>query len=110
MHKCYGDNPRGYSLNNISTMSHPKRVSLWTMGDVVDWVKEQYPDQKNALQQAIIKHDISGRALLRMCEKKLERMGVEGENLQDILLDILHLSIQEELENLTDIFSECFSS
>ncbi|KAJ8009071.1 hypothetical protein DPEC_G00085050 [Dallia pectoralis] len=91
-------------------MNLPKRVSHWTTGDVLDWAEEQYPYQKTALQQAIIKHDISGRALLRMGEQKLERMGFEGPHLQDILQGILHLSIQEELENITVIFSECFSS
>ncbi|XP_013999930.1 sterile alpha motif domain-containing protein 12 [Salmo salar] len=91
-------------------MSLPKRVSLWTVVDVFDWVKEQYPYQKSVFQLAIFKHDISGRALLRMGEHQLERMGVEVEHLQEILLDILLLRVQEELENLNDIFSECFSS
>ncbi|KAM9551063.1 sterile alpha motif domain-containing protein 12-like isoform 1-T1 [Salvelinus alpinus] len=86
-------------------MSLPKRVSLWTMVDVFDWVKEKHPYQKSVLQLAIVKHDISGRALLMMGEHQLERMGVKGEHLQDILLDILHLRVQEELENLNNIFS-----
>jgi hypothetical protein len=44
-------------------MSLPKRVSLWTVVDVFDWVKEQYPYQKSVLQVAIFKHDISGSYL-----------------------------------------------
>lgn len=40
-----------------------------------------------------------------MGEHQLERMGVEVEHLQEILLDILLLRVQEELENLNDIFS-----
>ncbi|KAL0967429.1 hypothetical protein UPYG_G00252130 [Umbra pygmaea] len=89
-------------------MSLHKRVSLWTVEDVLNWIKVQYPYQQNTLQPAIIKHDICGRALLRMGEHQLERIGVEEDQLQEILIDILLLSVQEELENLIDISSECF--
>lgn len=40
-----------------------------------------------------------------MGEHQLERMGVKGEHLQNILLDHLRLRVQEELENLNNIFS-----
>ncbi|XP_042156451.1 sterile alpha motif domain-containing protein 12-like isoform X1 [Oncorhynchus tshawytscha] len=91
-------------------MSLPKRVSLWTMVDVFDWVKEKHPYQKSVLQLAIVKHDISGPPLLMMGEHQLERMGVKGEHLQDILLDILRLRVQEKLENINIFSGEGFYS
>ncbi|KAL7888917.1 hypothetical protein AOLI_G00038910 [Acnodon oligacanthus] len=50
-----------------------KRVSYWTVAEVFEWVREQYPSQSKALQQAIAKHAISGRVLLRMKKEQLSR-------------------------------------
>ncbi|KAG9347526.1 hypothetical protein JZ751_005094 [Albula glossodonta] len=47
-----------------------------------------------------------GRALLRMSELQLDRIGVQPEQQQEILQDVLLLRVQEELENLNDIFVE----
>ncbi|KAJ8396192.1 hypothetical protein AAFF_G00020590 [Aldrovandia affinis] len=91
-------------------MGSCKRVSYWTVEEVYDWVSAQYPSKQAAFLQAIDNHAISGRALLRMSEPQLERMGVGPEQQQEILQDILLLKVQEELENLNDIFVECFSS
>ncbi|XP_056150856.1 sterile alpha motif domain-containing protein 12-like [Lampris incognitus] len=88
-----------------------KRVSAWSVEEVSDWVKEQYPTRISSLHPAIQNHAISGRVLLRMKEHHLERLGVEDEEQQrEILQDLLLLRVQEELENLNDIYSECFSS
>ncbi|KAG7460956.1 hypothetical protein MATL_G00204490 [Megalops atlanticus] len=86
-----------------------KRVCYWTVEEVHDWVKGQYPSHQTFLL-AVGHHAISGRALLRMSEGALERMGVKPQQQQEILQDILLLKVQEELENLNDIFMECFSS
>ncbi|VTJ90888.1 Hypothetical predicted protein, partial [Marmota monax] len=43
----------------------------------------------------------SGRALLRLTDKKLERMGIAQENLrQHILQQVLQLKVREEVRNL----------
>ncbi|XP_071778474.1 sterile alpha motif domain-containing protein 12-like [Centroberyx gerrardi] len=91
-------------------MDLSKRVSFWSVEEVSDWVQEQYPAQLSTLHTAVIEHAISGRALLRMKEHHLERLGVEAEEQQEILQDLLLLRVQDELENLNDIYSECFSS
>lgn len=41
-------------------MGLSKRVSSWTVQEVLEWMKEQYPDQMGTLHKAIMKHDISG--------------------------------------------------
>ena len=48
---------------------------------------------------------LAGRALLRMSEHQLDRLGIEPELQQEILQDVLLLRVQEELENLNDIFT-----
>ncbi|XP_042247056.1 sterile alpha motif domain-containing protein 12-like [Thunnus maccoyii] len=91
-------------------MDLSKRVSLWSVEEVLEWVQEQYPTQMGVLHKSIIKHAISGRALLRLKEHHLELLGVEAEEQQqEILQDLLLLRVQEEIDELTDICSECFS-
>ncbi|KAL7872418.1 hypothetical protein SRHO_G00074010 [Serrasalmus rhombeus] len=81
-----------------------KRISYWTVAEVFEWVREQYPSQSKALQQAIAKHAISGRVLLRMKKEQLNRLGMESKLQQEFLRDVLLLRIQEELENLNNIY------
>ncbi|GAA6214942.1 sterile alpha motif domain-containing protein 12-like [Lates japonicus] len=92
-------------------MDLSKRVSLWTVEEVLEWVQEQYPAHMSTLHKAIMKHAISGRALLRLKDHHLELLGVEAEEQQqEILQDLLLLRVQEEINELSDICSECFSS
>ncbi|XP_076010993.1 sterile alpha motif domain-containing protein 12-like [Genypterus blacodes] len=91
-------------------MGLSKRVSSWSVEEVLNWIQEQYPAQMDTIHIAFIKHAISGRALLRMKDYHLERLGLEAEEQQEILQDILLLRVQEELEDLNNIYSECFSS
>ncbi|XP_034554893.1 sterile alpha motif domain-containing protein 12-like [Notolabrus celidotus] len=87
-----------------------KRASLWSVEEVLEWVQDQYPAHMGTLQKAIIKHAISGRALLRLKDHHLELLGVEAEEQQqEILQDLLLLRVQEEIDELSDICSECFS-
>ncbi|XP_073349441.1 sterile alpha motif domain-containing protein 12-like [Pagrus major] len=91
-------------------MDLSKRVSLWSVEDVLEWVQEQLPAHMSTLQMAIIKHAISGRALLRLKDHHLELLGVEAEEQQqEILQDLLLLRVQEEINELNDICAECFS-
>ncbi|XP_040017193.1 sterile alpha motif domain-containing protein 12 [Gasterosteus aculeatus] len=88
-----------------------KRVSLWSVEEVLEWVQDQHPNHLGTLHKAIIKHAISGRALLRLKDHHLELLGLEGkEKQQEIWQDLLLLRVQEEIDELNDICSECFSS
>lgn len=92
-------------------MDVSKQVSLWSVEEVLEWVQDQYPTLASTLQKAIIKHAISGRALLRLKEHHLELLGVETEEQQqEILQDLLLLRVHEEVNELSDICSELFSS
>ncbi|XP_038582434.1 sterile alpha motif domain-containing protein 12-like [Micropterus salmoides] len=92
-------------------MGLSKRVSLWSVEEVLEWVQAQHPAHMGTLQKAIIKHAISGRALLRLKDHHLELLGLEAEEQQqEILQGLLLLRVQEEINELNDICSECFST
>ncbi|CAL8317603.1 unnamed protein product [Merluccius merluccius] len=86
-------------------MGLSRRVSVWSVEEVSEWVQQQYPGQQSTLQTAILQHEVSGRALLRMRAHHLGHLGVEAPAQQEILRDILLLRVQEELENLMEIFT-----
>ncbi|XP_034383477.1 sterile alpha motif domain-containing protein 12-like [Cyclopterus lumpus] len=88
-----------------------KRVSMWSVEEVLEWLQDQHPTHMGAFHEAIIRHAISGRALLRLKGHHLELLGVEAEEQQqEIWQDLLLLRVQEEINELSDICSECFSS
>ncbi|XP_026173792.1 sterile alpha motif domain-containing protein 12-like [Mastacembelus armatus] len=91
-------------------MGLSKRVSSWSVEEVLEWMQKRYPAHMSTLQKAIIKHAISGRALLRLKDHHLEVLGVVAEEQQqEISQDLLLLRVQEEIDELGDICSECFS-
>ncbi|XP_029421722.1 sterile alpha motif domain-containing protein 12 isoform X2 [Nannospalax galili] len=78
-----------------------KPVALWTQQDVCKWLKKHCPNQYQIYSDSFRQHDITGRALLRLTDKKLERMGISQENLrQHILQQVLQLKVREEVRNL----------
>ncbi|XP_020495597.1 sterile alpha motif domain-containing protein 12 [Labrus bergylta] len=92
-------------------MGLSKRVSLWSVEEVLEWMQDQLPTYMDKLHKAIIKHAISGRVLLRLKDHHLELLGVEAEEQQqEILQDLLLLRVQEEIDDLNDICEECFST
>ncbi|KAJ3606464.1 hypothetical protein NHX12_025985 [Muraenolepis orangiensis] len=86
-------------------MGLSRRVSVWSVEEVSEWVRQQYPGRQSRLQTAILQHAVSGRVLLRMRAHHLEHLGVEAPAQQEILQDVLHLRVREELENLMEIFT-----
>ncbi|KAM5126302.1 sterile alpha motif domain-containing protein 12-like [Mantella aurantiaca] len=84
-----------------------KPVSDWTVQDVCSWL--QYGPLQNSagLVQAAYTHDISGRALLRLSDELLRRMGIHQEGLRRmVLVEILELRLQQELQQLLLITEE----
>uniref|UniRef100_A0A8C7E5H4 Sterile alpha motif domain containing 12 n=1 Tax=Naja naja TaxID=35670 RepID=A0A8C7E5H4_NAJNA len=78
-----------------------KPVALWSQQDVCKWLKKHCPSQYQIYSESFKQHDITGRALLRLTDKKLERMGIAQESLrQHILQQVLQLKVREEVRNL----------
>uniref|UniRef100_A0A8D0KN04 Sterile alpha motif domain containing 12 n=1 Tax=Salvator merianae TaxID=96440 RepID=A0A8D0KN04_SALMN len=87
------------SKSNIVKLTKP--VALWTQQDVCKWLKKHCPNQYQIYSESFKQHDITGRALLRLTDKKLERMGIAQEGLrQHILQQVLQLKVREEVRNL----------
>ncbi|XP_053105843.1 sterile alpha motif domain-containing protein 12 isoform X1 [Hemicordylus capensis] len=87
------------SKSHIVKLTKP--VALWTQQDVCKWLKKHCPNQYQIYSESFKQHDITGRALLRLTDKKLERMGIAQESLrQHILQQVLQLKVREEVRNL----------
>ncbi|XP_077207728.1 sterile alpha motif domain-containing protein 12 isoform X2 [Paroedura picta] len=81
-----------------SVIKLTKPVALWTQLDVCKWLKKHCPNQ----------YQIYSRALLRLTDKKLERMGIAQESLrQHILQQVLQLKVREEVRNLQLLTQGC---
>ncbi|CAO2602308.1 Sterile alpha motif domain-containing protein 12 [Lemmus lemmus] len=84
-----------------ATVKLSKPVALWTQQDVCKWLKKHCPNQYQIYSESFKQHDITGRALLRLTDKKLERMGIALENQrQHVLQQVLQLKVREEVRNL----------
>ncbi|XP_059103006.1 sterile alpha motif domain-containing protein 12 [Peromyscus eremicus] len=84
-----------------ATVKLSKPVALWTQQDVCKWLKKHCPNQYQIYSESFKQHDITGRALLRLTDKKLERMGITQESQrQHILQQVLQLKVREEVRNL----------
>ncbi|CAL8299348.1 unnamed protein product [Lota lota] len=91
-----------------------KPVALWTQQDVCKWLKKHCPNQHQIYSDSFKQHDITGRALMRLTDRKLERMGIMQEaQRQHILQQVLQLRVREEvrtLQLLTQASLECAPS
>ncbi|XP_072323507.1 sterile alpha motif domain-containing protein 12 isoform X2 [Scyliorhinus torazame] len=87
--------------SNPGQVKLSKPVALWTQQDVCKWLKKHCPNQYQTYSESFKQHDITGRALLRLTDKKLERMGIVQETQrQHVLQQVLHLRVREEVRNL----------
>uniref|UniRef100_A0A3Q3X6G6 SAM domain-containing protein n=1 Tax=Mola mola TaxID=94237 RepID=A0A3Q3X6G6_MOLML len=91
---CCGASQPGY-------VKLSKPVALWTQQDVCKWLKKHCPSQHQIYSDSFKQHDITGRALMRLTDRKLERMGImqEGQR-QHILQQVLQLRVREEVRTL----------
>uniref|UniRef100_A0A8C3HB03 SAM domain-containing protein n=1 Tax=Chrysemys picta bellii TaxID=8478 RepID=A0A8C3HB03_CHRPI len=81
-----------------------KPVAQWTVSEVCAWLSSRALGAQGPLVQAARSHAISGRALLRLTEGTLQRMGVApGSQRRQLLQEVLHLRLQQEVQELLDI-------
>ncbi|XP_060798962.1 sterile alpha motif domain-containing protein 12 isoform X3 [Neoarius graeffei] len=97
-------------LSKPGTVKLSKPVALWTQQDVCKWLKKHCPNQHHIYSDAFKQHDITGRALMRLTDRKLERMGIMQESQrQYILQQVLQLRVREEVRTLQLLTQGCFS-
>uniref|UniRef100_A0A3Q2QFJ9 Sterile alpha motif domain containing 12 n=1 Tax=Fundulus heteroclitus TaxID=8078 RepID=A0A3Q2QFJ9_FUNHE len=90
-----------FSLNQPGYVKLSKPVALWTQQDVCKWLKKHCPNQHQIYSDSFKQHDITGRALMRLTDRKLERMGIIHEaQRQHILQQVLQLRVREEVRTL----------
>ncbi|XP_066531939.1 sterile alpha motif domain-containing protein 12 isoform X2 [Hoplias malabaricus] len=88
-------------LSRPGTVKLSKPVALWTQQDVCKWLKKHCPNQHQVYSDSFKQHDITGRALMRLTDRKLERMGIMQESQrQYILQQVLQLRVREEVRTL----------
>uniref|UniRef100_A0A674K234 SAM domain-containing protein n=1 Tax=Terrapene triunguis TaxID=2587831 RepID=A0A674K234_9SAUR len=81
-----------------------KPVAQWTVPEVCAWLSNRALGAQGPLVQAARSHAISGRALLRLTEGTLQRMGVApGSQRRQLLQEVLQLRVQQEVQELLDI-------
>uniref|UniRef100_A0A8C7SYZ0 Sterile alpha motif domain containing 12 n=2 Tax=Oncorhynchus mykiss TaxID=8022 RepID=A0A8C7SYZ0_ONCMY len=88
-------------LSRSGNVKLSKPVALWTQQDVCKWLKKHCPKQHQIYSDSFKQHDITGRALMRLTDRKLERMGImqDGQR-QYILQQVLQLRVREEVRTL----------
>ncbi|XP_072532398.1 sterile alpha motif domain-containing protein 12 isoform X1 [Salminus brasiliensis] len=102
--QCRAPPQRSVSESELSrpgTVKLSKPVALWTQQDVCKWLKKHCPNQHQVYSDSFKQHDITGRALMRLTDRKLERMGIMQESQrQYILQQVLQLRVREEVRTL----------
>ncbi|XP_048372357.1 sterile alpha motif domain-containing protein 12-like isoform X1 [Sphaerodactylus townsendi] len=80
-------------------------VGQWTVSEVCAWLDSRpLGVHGGPLLETASNHAISGKALLRLTEETMERMGIVPQSLRKVLMhEILCLRIQQEMEDLLDI-------
>lgn len=74
----------------------------WTVPEVCAWLGARRGDRD--LAQLAAEHAVTGRALLRLTEGTLRRMGVAPRSRRrELLRELLGLRLQQELEELLSI-------
>ncbi|KAG4079392.1 hypothetical protein HA402_008084 [Bradysia odoriphaga] len=82
--------------------TRPKPVYLWSVADVQKWFNRLCGEYNNYAQN-FVNHDITGRALLRMTDNSLLRMGIENNREREaIWREIVKLRLKTDIMEIKD--------
>nr|CAG4652356.1 EOG090X0LJK [Triops cancriformis] len=86
------------------TAARPKPVYLWTTQDVQKWFRRHCSDYYNLYSEYFLQHGICGRALVRMNDLSLERMGIKNyEHREEIWRQITKLRLKTDILEMRDM-------
>lgn len=95
------------SLNSNKSKTkttRPKAVYLWTEADVQKWLRRHCSDYYNLYWEKFHEHDITGRALVRINDNTLLRMGIMNkEHREAIWREILKLRLKADIVEIRDL-------
>jgi len=80
------------AISESTSFRHNKPVYIWTQAEVSRWLKQNIPNCQTVYCHMFANHDITGKTLLALDDKKLERIGIKDPNHRaNILNEILKL-------------------
>ncbi|XP_052860131.1 protein aveugle isoform X2 [Anopheles cruzii] len=95
-------------------MARPKPVYMWTVADTLKWLRRHCSERCAQYQELFQRHEITGRALLRITDDSLYRMGILDEKdrddiLREIIKQILKTDIMEirDMELMNNVYQNC---
>ncbi|KAM6404758.1 sterile alpha motif domain-containing protein 10-like [Pluvialis apricaria] len=95
--------PEGCPMSQAPWEQRP--AGQWTVAEVGAWLAAR--SGAGELAELAHQHAVSGRALLRLTEGTLRRMGVSPRSRRrELLRELLRLRLQQELEELLSIAGE----
>nr|CAG4645294.1 EOG090X0LJK [Leptodora kindtii] len=84
--------------------TRPKPVCLWTIIDVQKWFRRHCSDFYNLYSDLILQHGVCGRALLRMNDISLQRLGINNaEHREEIWRQITKLRLKSDILEMKDM-------
>jgi len=84
--------------------TRPKPVYLWTTTDVQKWFRRHCSDFYTVYSDLIAQHGICGRALLRMNDVSLERLGINNaDHREEIWRQITKLRLKSDILEMKDM-------
>ncbi|KAK7086522.1 hypothetical protein SK128_012503 [Halocaridina rubra] len=85
-------------------LTRPKPCYLWSTADVQKWFKRHCSEYFQLYSHLLIHHDITGKALVRMTEGTLIRLGItHPEHLEAIWREILKLRLKADIQEMKEI-------
>lgn len=86
------------------TTARPKAVYYWTGPEVVKWFTRHCGEYSEQYAKLFELHDITGRALLRLSDDSLRRMGIEDDNDRDVILkEIMKQRLKRDIIEIKDL-------
>ncbi|CAD7089088.1 unnamed protein product [Hermetia illucens] len=86
-----------------SRVKRPKPVYLWTVADVQKWFKRHCAEYIK-YAELFSKHEITGRALLRINDNSLQRMGItDNRDREAIWREIVKQRLKTDIMEIRDL-------
>ncbi|KAL7736471.1 hypothetical protein ACLKA6_019672 [Drosophila palustris] len=83
--------------------TRPKAVYQWTVNDVQKWYR-RHCGEYTKYEHLFAKHDITGRALLRITDSSLQRMGVtDNRDREAIWREIVKQRLKTDIMEIRDM-------
>ncbi|XP_044738676.1 protein aveugle [Chrysoperla carnea] len=84
--------------------ARPKAVYYWTVSDVQKWLRRHCSDYYPLYWDKFQQHDITGRALVRINENTLLRLGiVNSEHREAIWREIMKQRLKTDIMEIRDL-------